>query len=66
MDDLIAQLNYVLSVMDTIPIVKLENQEKFTDCARRIHLVSEIMKSAKKQEPEQKTETEKSEVVADG
>lgn len=66
MDDLIAQLNYVLSVMDTIPIVKLENQEKFTDCARRIQLVSDILKSAQNHEPEQKSDTEKSEVVTDG
>lgn len=66
MDDLITQLDYVLSVMDTIPIVKLENQEKFTDCARRIRLVSDIMKSAQNPDMEQTPEKEKSEVVTDG
>lgn len=66
MDDLITQLNQVLSTMNTISVVELENMNKFLDCARRIQLVSEILKSANVPGPEQKPDTEKSEVVTDG
>lgn len=66
MDDLITQLNQVLATMDTISVVTLENQNKFLDCARRIQLVAEILKSANVPEPEQKPDSEKSEVVTDG
>lgn len=66
MDDLITQLNQVLSTMNTISVVELENMNKFMDCARRIRLVAEILNSANVPEPEQKPETEKSEVVTDG
>lgn len=66
MDDLITQLNQVLSTMNTISVVELENMNKFLDCARRIQLVAEILKSANVPGPEQKPDTEKSEVVTDG
>lgn len=66
MDDLITQLSHVLATMDTVSVTGLENQNKFLDCAGRIQLVAEILKSANMPGPEQKPETEKSEVVTNG